>query len=677
MDEQVRQTTELIVDTRGAKQGYAELTDAANRAAGAVDRTATSLDGAGTVTETTGRRVGLTARQIAALERAFDPAGAAARRLAEQQELVNRAAAAGQIQGEALQRVMAGMAQQQHLLAVAGGRTVTVNTSAGASFKGMGSLIGQAGYQVQDFLVQVASGQNVVTALTQQGSQLLGVLGPAGAIAGAVLAVGGLAANMLLMGDETDDAAKAADRFKSAMSGVDDILDDQKTSVADLTKAYAAMRGEMQTVTRLRLEETLAAATADLKRQAGEVRSLLEINGFDREGLFTTAQLRGGGSQGRPLPSTPELDAFRAYQKDNDLPRLIASLAAGGAEAQSMARKMAALGAENEETRQTIERLTAQLALYAGTATSTQIALLDQKDDTERAAKASERFSGMLTRLTGDAAVASNSIGDYDDALKLVRGTLAETETAQEKYARQADALESAIRIITERAAAAGAPIEKFAVTLGLPLDWIVRLKTKLDELNPSIAETERRMRGAHDEYSRLAAQDAADDARQVGVNFFSLFPPAVTDAMKKANDELDRSADRFGDTLANALIDGSFDGADIWKSAAATALSDGAEIAYTKITAAFDKAIPGLTGAIGAGLAGFGIGQSVGNMVGFSEAKSRNAGIGAGLGAGGAYLAGLGPWGIAAAGALGFFGGSGAGPAPSLGPVCNMEIVP
>ena len=47
----------------------------------------------------------------------------------------------------------------------------------------------QVGYQVGDFAVQVQGGTNALVALGQQGSQLLGILGPFGAIAGAALAI--------------------------------------------------------------------------------------------------------------------------------------------------------------------------------------------------------------------------------------------------------------------------------------------------------------------------------------------------------------------------------------------------------------------------------------------------------------------------------------------------------
>ena len=65
-----------------------------------------------------------------------------------------------------------------------------------------GVVMQQAGYQVQDFAVQVAGGQNKLVAFSQQGAQLLGVFGVGGAIAGAVLSTGVLIARMSGLGDE-------------------------------------------------------------------------------------------------------------------------------------------------------------------------------------------------------------------------------------------------------------------------------------------------------------------------------------------------------------------------------------------------------------------------------------------------------------------------------------------
>jgi len=78
----------------------------------------------------------------------------------------------------------------------------------------------QVGYQVQDFAVQVQSGTSALVALGQQGSQLLGILGPYGAIAGAVLAIGTGLANAFF------SARKAADGMgKSVRELTKDIRD--------------------------------------------------------------------------------------------------------------------------------------------------------------------------------------------------------------------------------------------------------------------------------------------------------------------------------------------------------------------------------------------------------------------------------------------------------------------
>lgn len=87
----------------------------------------------------------------------------------------------------------------------------------GGAFRNTGQIIGQAGYQVQDFAVQVASGQSALTAFVQQGSQLAGIFGPGGAIAGAALAIGGIAAQFLLMGENAEEAKR---RSEAAFKGM-------------------------------------------------------------------------------------------------------------------------------------------------------------------------------------------------------------------------------------------------------------------------------------------------------------------------------------------------------------------------------------------------------------------------------------------------------------------------
>lgn len=67
--------------------------------------------------------------------------------------------------------------------------TAQYTANAAATRRWSKGLLQQAGYQVGDFAVQVAGGTSAVQAFGQQGSQLLGVFGPVGALLGAGVAI--------------------------------------------------------------------------------------------------------------------------------------------------------------------------------------------------------------------------------------------------------------------------------------------------------------------------------------------------------------------------------------------------------------------------------------------------------------------------------------------------------
>jgi hypothetical protein len=140
--------------------------------------------------------------------------------------------------------------------------TETTNTAT-KSGKNFGAAIGQAGFQVQDFAVQVGAGQNAMVAFAQQGSQLLGMFGPGGAVAGALLAVGAIAYNVFKgMGDDVQGILPQGDALKNLL---DDIAKNaEAASDEDIDFAIEAMRSATQEAANLRdrWRETNAAADA-------------------------------------------------------------------------------------------------------------------------------------------------------------------------------------------------------------------------------------------------------------------------------------------------------------------------------------------------------------------------------------------------------------------------------
>lgn len=112
------------------------------------------------------------------------------------------------------------------------------DTSMGSN-KGWKSSMQQAGYQVQDFIVQVQGGQNALVAFSQQGSQLAGAFGPGGAVIGAIIALGSVLAGVLIT--SLNGGKNAMDALKDAAEAMDKVITISSQGVAALSDKYAAL----------------------------------------------------------------------------------------------------------------------------------------------------------------------------------------------------------------------------------------------------------------------------------------------------------------------------------------------------------------------------------------------------------------------------------------------------
>lgn len=91
----------------------------------------------------------------------------------------------------------------------------------------------QAGYQVGDFAVQVGAGQSALVAFGQQGSQLAGIFGPAGAVAGAVIAIGTAIGNVAFESIKASRGVKdLEDQFNELGSTLNKIEDIRLDGIA-------------------------------------------------------------------------------------------------------------------------------------------------------------------------------------------------------------------------------------------------------------------------------------------------------------------------------------------------------------------------------------------------------------------------------------------------------------
>lgn len=182
-------------------------------------------------------------RSYAALRSAVDPIYAASKRYEAAQEQLNAAVRAGVITQSEMNRVLALTANQHLGLATAQGRV------AGSSNR-LTSAVTNASFQVQDFAVQVASGQSATTALAQQLPQLLGAFGFTGRIAlwgsllGTVVAVGAAVAPMLLnMGAKAKTAQESIDDLSAAVARYREYSELSQASSADLAQRFGDLGG--------------------------------------------------------------------------------------------------------------------------------------------------------------------------------------------------------------------------------------------------------------------------------------------------------------------------------------------------------------------------------------------------------------------------------------------------
>ncbi|SVZ66213.1 phage tail length tape-measure protein 1 [Klebsiella pneumoniae] len=95
----------------------------------------------------------------------------------------------------------------------------------------------QAGYQVQDFIIQVQGGQSALVAFAQQGSQLAGAFGAGGAVIGAVIALSSVVAGALIT--SLNGGKNAIDSLRDAAETMEKVITISQNGVAALSDKYA------------------------------------------------------------------------------------------------------------------------------------------------------------------------------------------------------------------------------------------------------------------------------------------------------------------------------------------------------------------------------------------------------------------------------------------------------
>lgn len=195
---------------------------------------------------------------VRALEAQLDPAVAALHRYEAAQEQVARAVEMGAIEQTQATRVLE-LSRQRYMAAMGSLDQATLTGS--RSFNRLGGTLQQAGYQVGDFAVQVASGQSAIVALTQQGAQLAGAFGPWGAAIGAAGAIlGAFATTMFNVGEEAESLEDKLDTLNGAIGDLREAANLNADGVKALIENYGKLDGTLIKLIQRQTEFNLLAA---------------------------------------------------------------------------------------------------------------------------------------------------------------------------------------------------------------------------------------------------------------------------------------------------------------------------------------------------------------------------------------------------------------------------------
>lgn len=175
-----------------------------------------------------------------------------------------------------------------------------LNSATGSNNRFRGG-VQQAGYQLQDLVVQLQMGTSAFVAFGQQGSQLAGAFGPVGAIVGTIIALAAAIAGPLYA--SYNQASTAATRLEEATKGLNDIIMKTDDGVLALTERIIKLSGANE-----------AAARAEIT--LGMVRARDVINAAsDSIGNATKSVDGWTNATGNIGTAASQLDALDAIAK--------------------------------------------------------------------------------------------------------------------------------------------------------------------------------------------------------------------------------------------------------------------------------------------------------------------------------------------------------------------------
>lgn len=317
------------------------------------------------------------------------------------------------------------------------GRLYDMKTGVENGAKGTGkwkTSMQQAGYQVQDFIVQVQGGQSALVAFSQQGSQLAGAFGPGGAVIGAIIALSTVVAGTLVA--SLGNGKNAIDALKDAIETTDKVISISQNGVGALSEKYAALaRVNIQVATLMRNQAEIELQSALAKVSTEVQKASKDFIGF---GDSLVSSLGGGYASVKLFNDYLSTLSITTNDFSEAMKQAAASGRAGQTTMQSMIATVGALAGKFDLTDQQAYEFAKQLSDIAKNPSDEKlnaliVTLQKVGDGQSSGAKTAREYAARLLEIATTSADASVRL----KALKEMTDSLTSSQDKALKQARQ------------------------------------------------------------------------------------------------------------------------------------------------------------------------------------------------------------------------------------------------
>ena len=291
----------------------------------------------------------------------------------------------------------------------------------------------QAGYQVGDFIVQVQSGQSVLVAIGQQGSQLAGIFGPTGAVVGAFVAAA-TAFGMI---------AIAASKAKKSMTGMQDLSKSFAPATKTMTDAIKNQHMEIFKLTRGIDDQNEAIGKQALQYQKALQTANEYLSSQEKDNRSGLQRIRANGLKilGFQLVKSDK-QRVEQLEKQNEIYKKLKSQADALQKREEKRKKFLE---DQLELKQKI--LDAEKDLDEAGDDAGRKAIIAIANEEDKLAILRERASGLLSEKQIQKLVDEQAIKDLKAKLRI---QLLNTENADALIARSVSLLEEEQKITAE-----------------------------------------------------------------------------------------------------------------------------------------------------------------------------------------------------------------------------------